>query len=67
MESLSNYDSEIMNILVGSIVENPRSHVILVITTIGVDTASVFGRADDNTMSSDAELMVVTPEGVTNR
>ena len=47
--------------------ESPKSHVILVITAVGVEAALVKGAAEDLTPGSQIILEVITPVEVTNR
>ena len=46
--------------------ESPKSHVILVITAVGVDAAHVKDGADDSAVGSQTVLDVITPVSVTN-
>jgi hypothetical protein len=46
--------------------ESPKSHVIDIITAIGVNAAHVEGAADDLAVGSQTILPVIAPVGVTN-
>jgi hypothetical protein len=46
--------------------ESPKSHVIDIITAIGVNAAHVEGAADDLAVGSQTVLSVIAPVGVTN-